>query len=83
MSLTQPFHATFRNAKLSLRNVAYATFTRNLYTQRYLRNLYTQPLHATFTRNLYTQPLHATFHCVRVFIQVNTLIVIIVKLTPT
>ena len=43
VSLTQPFHTTFRNAKLSLRNVAYATFTRNPYTQRCLRNLYTQP----------------------------------------
>ena len=53
MSLTKPFHATFRNAKLSLRNVAYATFTRNVAYATFTRNLYTQPLHAT----LLTQPL--------------------------
>ena len=75
VSLTQPFHATFRNAKLSLRNVAYATSLRNLvyatlFTQRCLRNLSTQPClrnlaYATSPRNLayatlLTQPLYAT-----------------------
>ena len=43
---TQPLHATFT------RNVAYATFTRNVAYATFTRNLYTQPLHATFTRNL-------------------------------